>query len=144
MSFNPETGAEVTDPETGAEATDPETQTEATDQETGAEVTDPETQTKVNDFKAKKDAKMLYDIYGGKEFEEAGYLHTKTEEFKLTKDELPIKGKEYAFIEKGNEGVDGKTESHYGNQIAYELLKLGYTVLFKKIDAVSDLTGDDF
>ena len=122
MSFNPETGAEVTDPETQTE------------------VTDPETQTKVNDFKAKKDAKTLYDIYGGKEFEEAGYLHTTTEEFKLTEDPLPIKGKEYAFIEKGNEGVDGKTESHYGNQIAYELLKLGYTVLFKKIDAVSDLT----
>ena len=69
----------------------------------------------------------------------------KKEEFTLTKDELPIKGKEYALIEdkEGNKGVNGKTESHYGNQIAYELLKLGYTVLFKKIDAVSDLTNDD-
>ena len=124
MSFNPETEAEVTDPETQAEVTDQETQTE------------------VDDFKAKKDAKTLYNIED-EEFEEAGYLHTKTEKFTLTKDELPIKGKEYAFIEKGNEGVDGKTESHYGNQIAYELLKLGYTVLFKKIDAVSDLTNDD-
>ena len=129
MSFNPETGAEVTDPET---------QTEVTDQET---------QTEVDDFKAKKDAKTLYDIYGGKEFEEAGYLHTKTEEFRLTKDERPQPGKKYAFIEKGkegNEGVEGKTELHYGNQIAYELLKLGYTVLFKKIDAVSELTTDDY
>lgn len=112
--------------------------------ETGAEVTDPETEAEVDDFKAKKDAKTLYDIYDGKEFEEVGYLHTKTEKFTLTKDEHPIEGKEYAFIEKGNEGVDGKTESHYGNQIAYELLKLGYTVLFKKIDAVSELTTDDY
>ena len=141
MSFNPQTQEEVTDQETGAEVTDQETQEEVTDQETQEEVTDPETQTEVDDFKAKKS--MLYDIYGRKEFEEAGYLHTKTEEFRLTKDELPIKGKEYAFIEKGKEGVDGKTESHYGNQIAYELLKLGYTVLFKKIDAVSDLTNDN-
>ena len=99
-------------------------------------------QTEVDDFNAKKAAKTLYDIDEEK-FEEVGYLHTKTEEFTLTKDELPEKDKEYAFIEKGKEGVDGKTESHYGNQIAYELLKLGYTVLFKKIDAVSDLTNSD-
>ena len=102
----------------------------------------PADETEVNDFKAKKTAETLYDIDEEK-FEEVGYLHTKTEEFTLTKDELPEKGKEYALIEKGNEGVDGKTESHYGNQIAYELLKLGYTVLFKKIDAVSELTNDD-
>ena len=110
--------------------------------ETGAEVTDPETQTEVDDFKAKKAAKTLYNIENEK-FEEAGYLHTTTEKFTLTKDERPEEGKKYAVIESGNEGVDGKTESHYGNQIAYELLKLGYTVLFKKIDAVSDLTNDD-
>ena len=137
MSFNPETQTEVTDPETEAEVTE----AEVTDQETQTEVTDQETQTEVDDFKAKKS--MLYDIDDDEEFEEVGYLHTKKEKFTLTKDELPIKDKEYAFIEKGNEGVDGKTESHYGNQIAYELLKLGYTVLFKKIDAVSDLTKDN-
>ena len=123
MSFNPETGAEVTDPETQEEVTDQETQEE------------------VDDFNAKKS--MLYDIDDDEKFEEVGYLHTKTEKFTLTKDERPEVGKEYAFIEKGKEGVDGKTESHYGNQIAYELLKLGYTVLFKKINAVSDLTNDD-
>lgn len=111
--------------------------------ETQTEVTDPETQTEVDDFKAKKAAKTLYDIDDDEKFEEVGYLHTKTEKFTLTKDERPEVGKEYAFIEKGKEGVDGKTESHYGNQIAYELLKLGYNVLFKKIDAVSDLTGND-
>ena len=104
----------------------------------------PETQTEVDDFKAKKAAKTLYDIDKEK-FEEVGYLHTKAEEFTLTEDELPEKDKEYALIkdEEGKKGVDGKTESHYGNQIAYELLKLGYTVLFKKIDAVSELTNAD-
>ena len=106
----------------------------------------PETQEEVEDFNAKKAAKTLYDIDDDEEFEEVGRLHTKTEEFTLTEDELPIIGKKYALIEsgkEGNEAVDGKTELHYGNQIAYELLKLGYTVLFKKIDAVSDLTNDD-
>ena len=106
----------------------------------------PETQTEVEDFNAKKADNTLYNIEGDKEFEKPGRLHTKTEEFTLTEDALPEAGKDYAFIEsgkEGNEGVDGKTESHYGNQIAYELLKLGYTVLFKKIDAVSDLTNDD-
>ena len=102
----------------------------------------PETEAELNDFKAKKAAKTLYDIDKEK-FEEVGYLHTKAEEFTLTEDERPQTGKEYALIEEGKKGVDGKTESHYGNQIAYELLKLGYTVLFKKIDAVSDLTNDD-
>lgn len=102
----------------------------------------PETQTEVDDFKAKKDAKTLYNIEN-REFKEVGRLHTKTEEFTLVKNELPEKDKEYAYIKEGNEGVDGKTESHYGNQIAYELLKLGYTVLFKKINAVSDLTSSD-
>ena len=104
----------------------------------------PETEAEVRDFNTKKAAKTLYDIDADEEFEEVGYLHTKTEAFTLTKDERPAKDREYAFIEEGNEGVDGKTESHYGNQIAYELLKLGYTVLFKKIDAVSDLTKDNF
>lgn len=103
----------------------------------------PQTQTEVDDFKAKKATKTLYNIED-REFKEVGRLHTEKKEFTLTKDELPEAGKEYAVIENGNEGVDGKTESHYGNQIAYELLKLGYTVLFKKIDAVSDLTKDNF
>ena len=43
--------------------------------------------------------------------------------------------KTYYIIETGNEGSDGTfvedRVSHYGNQIAYELLGLGYTVLFK-------------
>ena len=37
-------------------------------------------------------------------------------------------------IESGKEGTDEVPEAHIGNQIAYELLGLGYTVLFKKLN----------
>jgi hypothetical protein len=42
------------------------------------------------------------------------------------------------------EGIDGNKVAHYGNQIAYELLGLGYTVLYKKMKSRSDLGTDDF
>ena len=38
------------------------------------------------------------------------------------------------IIKAGNEGNNTTTEKHIGNQIAYELLGLGYTVLYKKLD----------
>lgn len=40
----------------------------------------------------------------------------------------------YKVIQKGNEGTDEIRTSQMGNQIAYELLGLGYTVLFKNIN----------
>lgn len=40
----------------------------------------------------------------------------------------------YVKIKEGNEGKTGNIIAHSGNQIAYELLGLGYTVLFKRID----------
>lgn len=40
----------------------------------------------------------------------------------------------YVYIEKGNEGTNECTYKSFGNQIAYELIKLGYTVLYKKLD----------
>ena len=40
----------------------------------------------------------------------------------------------YKVIQKGNEGVDEIRTSQMGNQIAYELLGLGYPVLFKNIN----------
>lgn len=47
----------------------------------------------------------------------------------------------YCVIDSGNEGTDAYEGfvDHYGNEIAYLLLGLGYTVLYKKID---DYTGD--
>jgi hypothetical protein len=42
--------------------------------------------------------------------------------------------------------LDGgnKIMYHYGNQMAYELLKLGYTVVYKPIKSVDELTREDF
>lgn len=37
---------------------------------------------------------------------------------------------------------EGGISEHYGNQIAYELISLGYTVLYKKLDDITDLTGE--
>jgi hypothetical protein len=48
------------------------------------------------------------------------------------------------FVELDNVGHDDIYASHYGNQIAYELLKIGYTVLYKKIENLSDLSQDSF
>lgn len=40
--------------------------------------------------------------------------------------------------------IEGITESHYGNAMAYELLKLGYTVIYKPITSVADMKDADF
>ena len=37
-----------------------------------------------------------------------------------------------------------RTEYHYGNQMAYELLKLGYPVLFKPINTIMDMKDAEF
>lgn len=41
-------------------------------------------------------------------------------------------------------GSDKIQGGHYGNQIAYELLGLGYTVLYKKLTDINSLQTDDF
>lgn len=41
-------------------------------------------------------------------------------------------------------GNDDIYEEHYGNQIAYELLGLGYTVLYKKLDTAESLSEESF
>lgn len=52
----------------------------------------------------------------------------------------------YAIIEIGNEGNDAiqAATEHYGNQMAAELLQLGYTVLYTKIDSLADLQDENF
>jgi len=47
--------------------------------------------------------------------------------------------KRYAFIKYGNNGQDLKLGHQYGNQIAYELLGLGYTILYKKLTIAGDM-----
>jgi hypothetical protein len=34
--------------------------------------------------------------------------------------------------------------THYGNQIAYELLGLGYTILYKKLSNNAELNSDSY
>lgn len=41
-------------------------------------------------------------------------------------------------------GNDDETKPHYGNQIAYELLGLGYTVYYKEIKRIDDLTNPNW
>jgi hypothetical protein len=53
----------------------------------------------------------------------------------------------YCLIADGQEGRDKFDTTHMGNQIAYELLGLGYTVLYKKLDpnlSIDQLCNDHF
>lgn len=50
---------------------------------------------------------------------------------------------DYAYIKKGDEGKDKHLVTDRGNQMAFELLGLGYTVLFKKLDDDTEWTDDD-
>ncbi len=53
----------------------------------------------------------------------------------------------YCLIAKGEEGKDEFDTPQMGNQIAYELLGLGYTVLYKKLDpnqGIDQLNSDTF
>lgn len=50
----------------------------------------------------------------------------------------------YYRIKKGDEGADAVEKPQNGNQIAYELIKLGYTVLFKAYTNVTELDQESF
>lgn len=50
----------------------------------------------------------------------------------------------YCLIKSTNQGKNEVPETQMGNQIAYELLGLGYTVLFKKISEPGDLNNPNF
>lgn len=51
----------------------------------------------------------------------------------------------YFIFEKGKEGSDAVAAPMFiGNQIAYELLGLGYTVFYKKYSAISELANETF
>ena len=52
-------------------------------------------------------------------------------------------GSETLFAVLKNEGHDDLYETHYGNQIAYELLGLGYTILYKIINTTTDLQNSE-
>ena len=65
--------------------------------------------------------------------------------FELVKEDEELDTQtQYVVILPNYRGSDSATLQHFGNQIAYELLGLGYSVLYKKLDQVSDLGSKDF
>lgn len=52
----------------------------------------------------------------------------------------------YYVIEPGNEGTnesEGTDIAHYGNQMAFYLLGLGYTILYLRLDSIEDLVNTE-
>ena len=64
-------------------------------------------------------------------------LVSSLDEFKENFEDAVDEYSGYAVIEIGKEGADEVRVAQMGNQIAYELLGLGYTVLFKNINTAS-------
>lgn len=62
--------------------------------------------------------------------------------FKATEDATDTDCTKFVVLD--FEGADEIKESHYGNQIAWELLGLGYTVLYKKLDTTVLLESEQF
>lgn len=56
--------------------------------------------------------------------------------------ETPVEYTQFVVLD--TLGADAVYGDHYGNQMAFELLCLGYTVLYKKIDTVLDLADSNF
>lgn len=78
-----------------------------------------------------------FSVYLAEESEEAqpGFLSMDGYVFKKVSTVAEvIEDSSYAVILSGGEGQDGNEVYSYGNQMAYELLKLGYTVLYRVID----------
>ena len=74
---------------------------------------------------------------------EVGYL--KDENYYYTPVEVTAEWNADAlYIDLVDRGSDAIRSGHFGNQIAYELLGLGYTILYKRMDSVSDLKLEDY
>ena len=104
-----------------------------------------ETVVSANNFEKFRDSGTLYYVKTKDVDDTEGYLENKHNKYvRVGKSETFKTGGEgskfpqgitgYKVIQKGNEGVDEIRTSQMGNQIAYELLGLGYPVLFKNIN----------
>ena len=84
----------------------------------------------------------------GKFIDALGYKYTKV--FESDGFGLFANSETYYTFEEGKEGADAVpaqkkvTQMFMGNQIAYELLGLGYTVFYKKYNTLSDLADSTF
>ena len=85
------------------------------------------------------------EVKAGKFIDRAGYIYTKAFEsdgYGLFKD-----SEVYYTLQEGADAVPAKkkvTQMFMGNQIAYELLGLGYTVFYKKYSELSELADATF
>lgn len=57
-------------------------------------------------------------------------------------DDIEVELTKFTVLE--TKGNNKQVESHYGNQITWELLGLGYTVLYKKLDSTIYLSSESF
>ena len=76
-----------------------------------------------------------------------GYLKTVDYDFEdgiITEETPYVEGTYYKLIADANKGSDAVYGSQMGNQVAYELLGMGYTILYKKLELVSDLSKADY
>ncbi len=82
------------------------------------------------------DTYYKYTIMSGDELEEC---------FKESAEENPTNKTALYFIASGEEGADAyKQGAKIGNRLAYMLVQLGYTILYKQIEENSNLAGSDF
>lgn len=75
--------------------------------------------------------------------DDVGYLKDKNYLYtKVTAEDTWSTSLRYIILSKT--GTNAITAGHFGNQIAYELLGLGYTILYKRMDSVLDLKDPEF
>lgn len=65
------------------------------------------------------------------------YEFTSADDFRKT---IGLKGPKVEVVE----GARSRVEYHYGNQMAYELLKLGYPIVYRPIKTIKDMDNGSF
>lgn len=80
--------------------------------------------------------------------DEVGELQDEEYEYTIVPWNERVAETKYVIVtDKGKDAeqeVEGNIINHYGNQIAYELLGLGYTVLYKRLTDVTELEDENF
>lgn len=91
-----------------------------------------------------KDKNYKYDLATVEDKEEYVFINEQSEAVQSEGETDQGGAPATLFVKLDDIGHDATDATHYGNQIAYELLKIGYTVLYKKINELSDLTNENF
>lgn len=91
-------------------------------------------------FVGEEDETKIFSRAAKTEEDERGYLVDNDYKYTpvTTLDGAGANDKFYILSDRGQSYVKG-SYGHYGNQIAYELLKLGFSILYKRISSISDV-----